>query len=211
MQGSSPGLREAKKAATRRRLNAAARALALRDGLDAVTVERVCAEAEVSVRTFFNYFESKEHAVLGDPPPLGTPEARAAFLAGGPGGDLLADVIALLDPAAVLAGEDREALAQVMLLSQREPRLLALQIFRLNAHQDELAALVAERRGLPAPETSCHAVAAVAFALVHRACRDWFDASRTSGADAVPPSLQDVLDATREAFLGALAPAPTRS
>ena len=60
------GLREAKKAVTRRQLTAAARSLARQHGLDGVTVELVCAEVGVSVRTFFNYFASKESAVLGE-------------------------------------------------------------------------------------------------------------------------------------------------
>src|SRR5687768_4902588 len=92
------GLRERKKADTRRRLTAAARELVLAAGLDGVTVEQICDQAGVSLRTFFNYFESKELAVIGPEPPVGTPEARAAFVAGGPSGDLLADLLDLLDP-----------------------------------------------------------------------------------------------------------------
>lgn len=34
-------------------------------GFDAVTIEDVCAAAEISRRTFFNYFESKDEVVLG--------------------------------------------------------------------------------------------------------------------------------------------------
>ena len=201
VQESPPGLREAKKTATRRALSAAARARALAGGLDAVTVADVCADAGVSPRTFFNYFETKEHAVLGDPPPAGTPEARAAFLAGGPAGDLLTDVMLLLDPSPFLEEEGRAGITEVVDLLAREPRLLAAHFARLGAQEQEVVELVAARRGLPAPDATCTAVTSAAFALVHRACRDWFAAP----GDA---PLREVLTAVRAAFAAALAPAP---
>jgi len=61
------GLRERKKAATRRALHDAAVRLATRDGYDHVTVEAIADAATVSRRTFSNYFSSKEEAfVYGD-------------------------------------------------------------------------------------------------------------------------------------------------
>ena len=64
----SVGLRERKKADTRRRLVVAARELALARGADAVTVDDVARAADVSVRTFFNYFCSKDDALVGIDP-----------------------------------------------------------------------------------------------------------------------------------------------
>lgn len=64
MQGATPGLRERKKAETREALRAAAIRLFLEHGPAAVTVTDICEAARVSPRTFFNYFESKEAAVL---------------------------------------------------------------------------------------------------------------------------------------------------
>jgi AcrR family transcriptional regulator len=57
-------LREHKKAATRRSLASAALRLAMEHGLDGVTVEDIADMAGVSRRTFSNYFDSKEDAVL---------------------------------------------------------------------------------------------------------------------------------------------------
>jgi len=57
------GLRETKKAATRRALALAVVNLAVRDGLDRVTAEEIAAEVNVSVRTYHNYFASKEDAL----------------------------------------------------------------------------------------------------------------------------------------------------
>ncbi|GAA11520.1 MULTISPECIES: TetR/AcrR family transcriptional regulator [Gordonia] len=54
------GLREAKKAATRKALARAVLRLSTRDGIDHVTIDAVAAEANVSVRTFHNYFAAKK-------------------------------------------------------------------------------------------------------------------------------------------------------
>jgi AcrR family transcriptional regulator len=60
---SSASLRERKKAATRQAMGAAALRLALERGLDKVLVSDIAAEANVSSRTFNNYFSSKYEAI----------------------------------------------------------------------------------------------------------------------------------------------------
>lgn len=62
-----PGLRERKKAATKAALSQATLRLSLeKGGLDAVTADDIAAAAGVSTRTFHNYFQSKEAALLHD-------------------------------------------------------------------------------------------------------------------------------------------------
>ena len=63
MECAHEGLRERKKAATRRSLGFAAMRLAVQRGLDNVLVEDIAAEAGVSARTFNNYFGSKYEAI----------------------------------------------------------------------------------------------------------------------------------------------------
>ena len=70
--GQRTGLRERKKLAVRRALSSAAVRLAVERGLENVTIEDITAEADVSVRTFGNYFSSKYEAICA----LGTDRAR---------------------------------------------------------------------------------------------------------------------------------------
>jgi AcrR family transcriptional regulator len=65
MTSPATGLREKKRHETRARLESAAISLVTRNGLDEVTVEMISETANVSTRTFFNYFDSKEDALLG--------------------------------------------------------------------------------------------------------------------------------------------------
>lgn len=58
------GIREDRKAATRRNIQAAALDLIEESGLEAVTVARIAERAGISERTFFRYYDSKEAAAL---------------------------------------------------------------------------------------------------------------------------------------------------
>lgn len=58
-------LRARKKAQTWREIHIAAADAVLAHGLQSVTVEEIAASAGISPRTFFNYFPTKDHAVMG--------------------------------------------------------------------------------------------------------------------------------------------------
>ena len=64
-QPSAEGLRYRKKLKARLAVERAALELVIERGFDGVTVEDICARAEISKKTFFNYFSSKAAAVMG--------------------------------------------------------------------------------------------------------------------------------------------------
>ncbi|GAA3147242.1 TetR/AcrR family transcriptional regulator [Nonomuraea salmonea] len=70
--------RERRRAEKRQAIRVAAVRIALDQGLEAATVEAISAAADISPRTFFNYFASKEEALA--PGPMWTPEEFIGLL-----------------------------------------------------------------------------------------------------------------------------------
>src|ERR1700709_1051508 len=122
------GLRERKRLATRQAIQRAVLRLPLDRGLEHVTIEEVSREADISPRTFFNYFVSKEAAIAGDAPDFIDDDQLSIFVAGGPSGDLLRDVGDLLANAANQASESRETMNLRRDLHTRYPHLFALRM-----------------------------------------------------------------------------------
>ena len=73
------GLRERKKKQTRDAIHEAAYRLISESGLEATTIDQICHAADVSTRTFFNYFPSKAAAALEMPGAIVNPEVRERF------------------------------------------------------------------------------------------------------------------------------------
>ena len=135
----SAGLRDRKKVATRARIHRESVALALTHGVDGVTVDSIAAAAEVSARTFFTYYATKEDAFVGSDPT--TADRLAAAVVARPASEtslsavrhVLVDHLAALEADAEIWRMRRERAA-------REPALAA----RLAGANDRLeAALVA--------------------------------------------------------------------
>lgn len=71
------GLRARKRRATENAIESSAVALALELGVENVTVEAICEMADISRSTFFNYFSSRDYAIVGRA--VGIPEGSEAF------------------------------------------------------------------------------------------------------------------------------------
>jgi len=77
------GIRERRRADTTAALIAAARRRVIAGGLSGFTIEDLCVDVDISRRTFFNYFATKENAVVGIPVRFGDQELVEAFIAAG--------------------------------------------------------------------------------------------------------------------------------
>ncbi|WSK83689.1 TetR/AcrR family transcriptional regulator [Amycolatopsis sp. NBC_01286] len=144
-----PGLRERKKYETHRALAVAAVELVAERGLDAVTVEDIAATAGVSVRTFFNYFASKEDAVvIAYPDHLErTERAIGRFLAQPAEVSTLDALVTVMrEEVADVGANPREWLARMTAVKQN-PALFHRAV-TMNAQQAEpLTAAIARRAG----------------------------------------------------------------
>jgi len=159
-------LREIKKERTRESIEVAAVSLAIDDGPEAATVQRICGMADISERTFFNYFASKDDAILGGADLHFTADGIVAFLSG-TGPDIVLD-LAHLFAAGMDAHGAHPGLSdqrRTLLLSSR--RLMALRYESLLDQWEHWEALVAQRSGLGRDEAS--AVVVGALSAVHLA------------------------------------------
>jgi AcrR family transcriptional regulator len=138
--------RDSRRLATRRALRTATLDLALERGLAAVPVEEVAARAGVSTRTFFNYFATKEDAVLLEIPGIGDEEL--ARFADGRGVDgLWAELGELFATDAERAVCSTEDLPRLLRLYDRSPGLVPRQLGRFMRLETRLADAVVARLG----------------------------------------------------------------
>lgn len=146
------GLRERKKRQTRIALSQAAIRLCVLNGWADVTIEQIAAEADVSVRTFRNYFAGKAEAIAAShlERMLGVADDLLARPVGEPLWDsLLHAVLAQFTPSGDPAPRN-ERWREGVRLMLAEPAL-AGEIVKANAAaQQELAKAVARRTGTDA-------------------------------------------------------------
>jgi AcrR family transcriptional regulator len=146
-------LRERKKLATRRGIRRVALDLIAERGFSQVTVEDIAAAADVSPRTFFNYFPSKEAVLFGADPGRAA-ESRARLIHDLPGHTALAVLrVVLADQARIFADEiaelggDPARWARQMKAAQADPQLRAAQAAHMAKVESGFALALAERLG----------------------------------------------------------------
>jgi len=181
------GRRERKKLATRQALSEAALALVLERGFDEVTVDAISAAADVSTRTFFNYFSSKEEAVLGDAP--GPAAVRQAVLERPATETALEATCNVLGGLALEVSARREELLLREQFVYRHPTLFAKHLSAYARFEQAVGDAVAERllgRGGDADELYPRVVAAAVTAATKAAVQHWMqDAGRVPLSDLV--------------------------
>jgi AcrR family transcriptional regulator len=176
-------LRERKKAATRRALHEAVLRMAVARGFDAVTVEAIADEANVSRRTFSNYFANKEEALLyGDRLRVsrlldelrGRPAQESGWEAlRTAAGTVFADLDQL----------DPTWLAQVRLVRQH-PSLLAQQLAAQSALEQDLADELAKRCPADDDPARARVMAATFLAALRTGLALWYAAPQARGVTA---------------------------
>ncbi|SFQ02240.1 DNA-binding transcriptional regulator, AcrR family [Amycolatopsis arida] len=146
------GLRERKKRATRVALSRATIRLCIERGWDNVTVEDIAAAANVSVRTFRNYFSSKADAIAASH--LERARRIADELRARPATEPLWDALAGAVRTQFVPGDDTEDAPASdqrwrdgLRLMLAEPALAAAFAKANATAQDELAEAIAERTG----------------------------------------------------------------
>lgn len=141
------GLRERKRMATRVAIQRAVLMLAQERGYEGVTVEEISHEAGISPRTFFNYFPTKEAAVVGDVPRLPSAEAMDAFVHADGSQSVLDGIRDLLAGTAdnEAKAEERDIHLLRRSLLKENPQLFSLRMASMRQLEADLVALV-ERR-----------------------------------------------------------------
>lgn len=148
------GLRERKKSETRHAISTAALRLAIERGPDGVTVDDIAVAADVSPRTVFNHFGSKDEAILGIDP-VKRAEIRVEVQQRPADETPLDALAAVLVPRLTAADHTGELWRSRARLVRQHPGLRAAQIASQYAIEHELAAAVGARTGLD-PATNAY-------------------------------------------------------
>jgi AcrR family transcriptional regulator len=181
-------LRERKKRQTWEAIHHAAVRLVTEHGVAGTTVEAICAEAEVSPRTFFNYFPSKSAAALGLPSSAVHDASRERFLAAeGTVVDDLCDLIA--------HGFDMPSdRAAIKAMVEERPELAPAMMQWMGEQRTRIVDLVAERSVDVAHARLCVALVFAAFGeLMHGG------PSRDRTRDETAAALRETVEALRVA------------
>ncbi|TBN55406.1 TetR family transcriptional regulator [Glaciihabitans arcticus] len=215
-QSAAPGLRERKRLATRRAIQLAVLDLVAERGLDKVTVDEISRAADVSPRTFFNYFASKEEAIVGDVPTLPPSADVEEFVNAGPGADILSGIGQLLIHTAEVASMDQELTRRRRRLVKEHPQLFAMRMASMREFELEVAELVERRLVADGAEVAsdpealterARLIVLVAVAAMRHAWTSWADAE-ASAAGTI--SLSDRLTESFAQLGTILRPVPTR-
>ena len=173
-------LRERKKLATRRSLRRHALDLVAQRGFMHVTVEDIAEAADVSPRTFFNYFPTKEAALFGAAPER-VAALRERVLHQAPGESalsalrqvLVAEARVVTNELGELGGDPLDMLRRMKIV-RADPHLRAAQSAHMANIEGALAEALAQRLGAdPARDPYPALLASIATGLIRAATVFW--------------------------------------
>ena len=199
---SEVGLRARKRAATQMKIQRAALTLVLERGIQHTTIDEISRRANISPRTFFNYFPTKDAAVVGDIPGFASEESLEIFVNAGPGGAILAQLEELLVSNLIPLEEDEEVhqLRHEVLMGNSQ--LIGMRMSTLRGFEVRMQNLLERRLAIDNPEIAADSetlteqallYTLVAVAATRHAWRCWADsAGAINLADRVKSSFADV-------------------
>ena len=164
------GLRGRKRAKTHARIQAEAMRLFLERGFDATTMDEIAAAAEVSRRSLFDYFESKEEIVFSTRADF--PNLIAEAIGRRPVDEPLLDMVenALVAMGKGYVSPQTRDLARLI---HGTPALKAHDQTKYGQIELALAQALAHRKGLTASDTACRVAAATAIGIMKLALDAW--------------------------------------
>jgi AcrR family transcriptional regulator len=188
------GRRAQQKASTRAAITAAAQTLIASKGFEAVTVGDIAEAAEVSHRTFYRYFPSKDEALLADFRDF--LDDFVALVAARPAGEHPVDsLLGTLDTIAMALQVDADAFGWIFELVESEPALAGVQHRLLIDAQDRLTRLFAQRLDVSPNTLEPRLYASGATAAYQAAVRTWVAIPREERTMTVWSIGRDALDA----------------
>jgi AcrR family transcriptional regulator len=141
-------------------------------GLEHVTVEDISEAADVSARTFFNYFTSKDEALTGGH--LINPNGlRDRFLAVTPGVPVIGAILLALRPDIAQMQADQEMWFLRMRVLTANPSLLPRLLARSAAADEQMVSAIARRTGVGPDSGYPLLVTSVAGAAFRTAMMRW--------------------------------------
>jgi AcrR family transcriptional regulator len=208
--GPPPSLRERKKLATRRLLRRVALMLVAERGLANVTVEDIAEAADVSPRTFFNYFPSKEAVLFGGDQDRAA-ELRDRVATWAPGRPALealravltADAESMAQELSELGGDPAEWLRR-MKVARTDPHVRAAHAAQMSLLERAIAEGLAARLGTDQDTDPYPGVLAAAAVAVNRSTLSFW-----AGAGGATP-LGELIDQSFSALAAGLPDHPAQ-
>ncbi|HEY4333003.1 MAG TPA: TetR family transcriptional regulator [Ilumatobacteraceae bacterium] len=191
------GLREMKKERTRAEIVRVALRMFARRGFDAVTVEEIAAEAEVSHRTFYRYFATKEELVLG-PLPHNLQAFQVSFGARPHTESVVESVRAAMVAMACTWEEDLDDGHGLLQLIRKTPSLQQRQNERHTAFENVMVPLISSRLGVdPLEDIRPALIAGCAMAAMRTATNQWLSSDHPRPLSSI---VEKALTMITEAF-----------
>lgn len=177
--------------------------LALEEGLTKATVEAIAEAAGVSKRTFFNYFPTKEDAILGIQEPVLDEAAITAFRAAG-SEDLFGRTVRLMVTVIRSMFPEESRTERRLLLKDKYPELRKRIFGHVRASEELVEAVLLERypdsadelswSGLPPGQDSALALLMLAGTVMRFA----FAKDSTAATNENSPAVDEAIEIFRE-------------